>query len=158
VAFKIGAIRCAILSGAASTLACIAGSSSHAANAAPFPRTSGPKLHIQPKPRGRRASGVIGSRSAGENSRFATGGFRIRVSSRSPASIRRISAESARSRVRNQPCATSRNTGEISRSGDGARIRHARSATGRATRRTTAFTRRSRVERNGAGNMFGVLF
>jgi hypothetical protein len=73
---------------------------SHAVNACPSRRTFGPKAHIQPNPRGRR--------SFGEAATGLTGAFASRVALRaspagqadvSPASMRRISAESARSLV-----------------------------------------------------------
>jgi hypothetical protein len=63
--------------------------------------------------------------------------------------MRRVSADSARSLRRNQSRARPRITGE-SATGTAS----ARSAPTRATRRTTAFTRSSRVERNGAENIF----
>jgi hypothetical protein len=90
-------------SGAARTFARIAGSLSHSANAAPSARTFGPKSHIQPNPRGRRATSATASPDAAPSPRAATGRARTGASSRSPASIRRISAESDRSLDRIQP-------------------------------------------------------
>jgi hypothetical protein len=74
--------------------------------------------------------------------------------------MRRISAESARSLADIQPFTIPRSTGEIGAETESAASVGAiriRSTPGRATRRTTAFTRFSRVERNGAENIFGVL-
>jgi hypothetical protein len=161
VAFSSGPISPAIRSGAASTFALIQGSFSNSANAAPSPRTFGPKAHIQPKPRGRRSSGGIACCIGRASSTFETDGARTAAPSVSPASIRRISADSARNLADIQPCAIPRSTGEIGSRAEASTAPgpdRARSATGRATRRTTAFTRSSRVTRNGAENIVWSFF
>jgi hypothetical protein len=162
-AVEIGPTARAIVSGAAENLACIAGSPSHAMNAAPSRRTSGSSAHIHPNPRGSRASGGSNPRSprAPSPRESLWRDRRPGRSSSSPVSIRRMTVESARSLARIQSRAAPRSTGEIACALGAeapAAIRRTRSATGRATRRTTAFTRCSKVERSGAENIFCVLF
>jgi hypothetical protein len=140
----MGLISSAIFSGAASTFAFIAGSFSQAANAAPSRRTFGPKAHIHPKPRGRRSSGGIGTRSTGVPCWSAFREGMTGRSAASPASIRRISAERARSLADSQFFASPRCAGEIAaetETATSARTSGTRAAAGPATRRTTAFTR-----------------
>jgi hypothetical protein len=157
IARSMGEITRAISAGASITFAFIQGSSSHAAKACPASCMLGSRAHIHPNPRGSRSSVGIGLRIAGPSARFAARAPRSFGFNVSPASMRRVSAESARSLACIQPRAKARSTGETGAvcavaAGTGAlRIR---SATGPATRRTTAFTRCSRVERNGAANIF----
>jgi hypothetical protein len=155
VALRIGAIARTICSGAAWIRAYIAGSPSHAANAAPPSRKVGSNAHIQPNPRGRRCSGAAPSGTARASTPRAAPGARTGRSSGSPASMRRISADSARSLADIQPVANPRGTGEIGRSAVAA---HVRPAADRTTRRTTAFARCNRVERNGAAGTIGNSF
>jgi hypothetical protein len=157
VAVRIGPTSRAIRSGAASTIAFMQGSFSHAANACPSRRTFGPKAHIHPNPRGRRSSGGTRSRSAAAFAPVAGSDVRPRPSSGVPASMRRISAESARNLADIHPFTSARSTGGIDPDAAGetsAGNGRTRSAAGRATRRTIAFTRSSRVTRNGAENIF----
>jgi hypothetical protein len=154
VACRIGAITRAISSGADSTNSRIAGPLSKAANAAPSRRTSGEKPHIQPNPRGRRSSGGKSPRSGGTDaaSRRERSG-KVTVS---PAASRRVSASSAATRLniqlRARPRATGA-TGGVAVPSAGAAC--TRPNPGPATRRTTAFTRFSRVMRSGAENILG---
>jgi hypothetical protein len=149
----MGPISRAMRCGAASTIARAAGAFSHSTNAAPFLGTSGPKAHIHPNPRGRHSSGGTAPRTAGMASHVAPVGARTTRPGFSPASIRRISAESARSRADSHRRGRPRITGEIAISGALPRAPRVCSAAGRATRRRIAFTRSSRGERNGAENI-----
>jgi hypothetical protein len=149
VAWRIGAITRAISSGAASIIARIGASPSQFANAAPSSPTPGETALIQPNPRGRRSSAGTLPRATGP--RAATPGARSGEVTVSPASIRRIAADSAANRATIQARAIARRAGETALSTGAEDIAAPRV---RTTRRTTAFTRSSRVERNGAENMF----
>jgi hypothetical protein len=77
-------------------------------------------------------------------------------SSFSPARTRRTRAERARTLTDIQSRASPRSIGGIGATAASMPgTNRGRSAIGRATRRTTAFTRSSRVTRNGAENMLG---
>jgi hypothetical protein len=165
VAFRIGPISRAISSGAANTLARIAGSLSHAANACPSRRTFGPSAHIHPNPRGRRSAMAEAAGRIEPDAHAATTPRRpcAAGSGVSPASMRRSRIDMARSLAEIQLRASPRSTGDTGGIGSSpgsaaARALHStRAAAGLVTRRTTAFTRSSRVTRNGAENIYGVL-
>ncbi len=157
VACRIGEIARAIACGAASTFACVAGSLSQSANAAPACRIVGSTAHIQPNPRGKRASAGTARRSLETSPAAASRQDGTGKSGRSPASMRRVSADSARSLPRIQSRVVRRNSPEIVSGATPAGTPRARAAAVPTTRRTTAFARCSRVERNGAENMCGVL-
>jgi hypothetical protein len=158
VAVRIGPISGAIRSGAARIIAWVAGAFNHAANACPSRRTFGPKAHIQPNPRGRRCSGGATSRVTRASTPLGANEPRTGGASVSPARMRPVNTESARTLAAIHARARPRNTGEIDAGASTLIDGRACSAAGRVTRRTIAFTRSSTVTRNGAGRNIWTPF